>query len=271
MAHFLTAGFRSKLVSDKNSIRICTNIIGQPARQLRLYSVDINLIENSDKLDIEKCGICSAITLYPIIFPCGHLICGFCYVRHFKLHHYYRFNTYFTKCPDCSEYIDYSASLTIHQEISCRPKSNPSMFYQNARISCLNPACNQVLSLVNWDYHMQFCCDHRSVKCPAIQCSFTGTPIVVMNHSVRCIYHMVWCAGCKVNWTVLATGHNCESSKEFSKLVGCVSRPPGLSIPTKHGEVVLTNLFTPVKTPDILALEEVEYLVSTYRYKSRYQ
>ena len=271
MANFQSAKNRSKLVSDKNSIRISSNIISQPGREVIPYYVDINLIENSDKRDIEKCGICSDICLYPIVFPCGHLICGYCYVRHFKLHHYERFNSYFTKCPDCSEYIEYSDALILHQEIKSRPKSNPSVFYQNAKISCGNPTCNQVLSFYNWYYHMKFCCDQRTVKCPAIQCSFTGTPQDVMYHSVRCIYHIVWCAGCKVNWTVLSTGHNCEGSKEFRKLVGDVKHQPGLSIPTSHGEIVLKNSFTPWKTPDVLALEEVEYLVSSYRYKSRYQ
>ena len=118
---------------------------------------------------------------------------------------------------------------------------------------------------------MKFCCEFRSVKCPALQCSFTGTPHDVMAHSVRCIYHMVWCSGCKINWTVLSTGHNCEASKEVRKLMGDVNHHPLSCIPTKHGEVILRNLFTPVKTPDVLALEEVEYLVSSYRYPSRNQ
>ena len=268
MAHFLTAGYRTKLVSDKNLIRICENIIGQPGRRLIPHSVDINMIENSDKIDFKKCGICSAISLHPIVFPCGHLICGFCYVRHFKLHHYERYNTYYTKCPDCSEYIEYSDALTLDQDIRSHPKSTVSWFYLNTFISCDNPQCSLDLSLYNWCYHTKFCCEHRIVKCPAVQCSFTGTPHEVMHHSVCCIYHIIWCAGCKVNWTVRSTGHNCEASKEFRKVVG-ITHQPWLSIPTKHGEVVLKNLFTSEKTPDVHALEVVEYLVSTYRYKSR--
>ena len=271
MAHFLTAGYHSKLVSDKNSIRICENVIGQPGRQIIPYYMDVNLIEKNDSLDIEKCGICSDINLFPIIFPCGHLICGFCYVRHFKLHHYERYDTYFTKCPDCSEFIEYSNALTLSQEIIDRPKSNASLFYQYAKVSCGNLSCTQVLSLYNYYYHMKFCCEFRIVKCPAVQCSFSGTPHDVMTHSVRCIYHMVWCSGCKVNWTVLSTGHHCERSKEARKLVGDENHHPWLSIPAKHGEVILKNLFSPVKTPDVHALEVVEYLVSTYRYKSQNQ
>ena len=105
MAHFLTAGYRSKLVSDKNSIRICSNIIGQSGRQIIPYYMDFNVIQKNDALDIEKCGIFFLLFFFPIVFPCGHLICGFCYVRQFKLHHYERFGTYFTKCPDCSEFV----------------------------------------------------------------------------------------------------------------------------------------------------------------------
>ena len=268
MAHFLTAGYRSKLVSDKNSIRICSNIIGQPGRNLIPIFLDIKLIEKSDALDTEKCAICSDVGLFPIVFPCGHLLCGYCYVRHFKLHHYERFGTYFTKCPDCSEFIDYSDAFTLFQEITDRPNSNASHFYLDAKVSCGNRSCTQVLSLYNYYYHITSCCEFRSVKCPAIQCSFTGTPHDVMSHSVQCIHHLVWCSGCKVNWTVLSTGHNCERSKEVSKLVGYVDHHSLSSIPTKHGEVVLRNVFPQVKTPDVLALEEVEHLVSSYRYKS---
>ena len=57
MAHFLTAAYRSKLVSDKNSIRICSNIIGQSGRQIIPYYMDFNVIQKNDALDIEKCGI----------------------------------------------------------------------------------------------------------------------------------------------------------------------------------------------------------------------
>lgn len=271
MAQFRTVAFRSKLASVKNSLRIENNIITQPGREIIPYYVNINLIENSDKIDIEKCGICGDISLFPIVFPCGHLICGYCYVRHFKLHHYERFNTYFTKCPDCSEYIEYSDAVILHEEIRSRPKSNPSLFYKNSKISCSNFACDEVTSLYNWDIHMKFHCDHRTVKCPAFQCSFSGDPKNVIHHSLGCIYHMIWCAGCKVNWTVLSNGHNCEASKQFRKLMGDIRHQPFQSIPTAHGEVILKNFFTPIKTPDVLALEQVEYLVSTYKYKSRNQ
>ena len=270
MANFQSAKNRSKLVSFKNSIRICSNITCQPGREVIPYYVDINLIENSENQDIIKCGICSEICLCPIVFPCGHLICAFCYARHFKFHHYVRFNKYFTKCPDCSEFFEYSDALTLSQEIKTHPKSISSLFYQNAKMLCGDPTCNQVLSLYNWSYHMKFCCDQRIVKCPAIQCSFTGNPNDVMSHSVQCLFHIVWCAGCKVNWTVLSTGHNCERSKELRKLQGGINTQPYLTIPKEHGAVVLKNLSSSDKTPDVLALEEVEYLVSSYRYKSLY-
>jgi hypothetical protein len=270
MAHFLTAGYRSKLLSDKNSIRICENIIGQPGRQQLPSYVNYNLIENIYQIPIVKCAICADINLHPIVFPCGHLICGSCYVRHFKMHHYKRFKTYFTTCPECSEYIKYSDAHSLTDEIKFYPRSFASQFYLNALIKCTNHGCDQVFSLYNWVYHMKFCCEHRIVKCPAVQCSFTGTPHDVMTHSVRCIFHLVWCAGCKVNWTVLSTGHNCEASKEYRKLVGATHQP-GLTIPSKHFEVVLWNLFTSIQSPDALALEEVEYLVSSYQYKSRNQ
>ena len=40
----------------------------------------------------------------------------------------------------------------------------------------------------------------------------------VTTHSIQCPLHCVCCAGCKMNWTVLVTDHNCEKTKEFAKL-----------------------------------------------------
>ena len=258
MANFLTVKNRSKLVSFKNSLRICSNITCQFGDKMIPNYVDISLIENSNDLQVENCRICSEICVFPLVFPCGHLICSFCYVRHFKYHHYFssRFNSYFTKCPDCSAFIKYSDVLTLEQEIKTHPHSKPSLFYQNAVIFCGNHACNQELSLSNWYYHMKFCCDHRIVKCPAIQCSVAGNPKYVMAHSVQCVFHIIWCAGCKVNWTVLSTGHNCERSKELRKLQGEVNHQPYLSIPKEHGAVVLKNLNSSVKTPDFSLLKK---------------
>ena len=71
------------------------------------------------------------------------------------------------------------------------------------------------LSLLNWYKHIKFNCDNRSVNCPAIECSVKGNPNDIRTYSLQCPFQTVWCAGCKINWTVVAIKHNCEKSKEY--------------------------------------------------------
>ena len=92
------------------------------------------------------------------------------------------------------------------------------MYYGNARIKCPNDGCNQKICLSNSIKHIKSTCDHRHVQCPAIECKVTGTRNDVFTHSTQCLIHTVLCCGCKINWNVLATGHNCEKSKEYNKL-----------------------------------------------------
>ena len=124
----------SKILSDKNAARIHVNIITQAGHQIVFNYVFITEIENIKLDEVLKCVDCYYICVFPIVFPCGHVICSCCYVCHFKLNHYQRFNSYFTKCPHCLEFINFSDALTITQEIEVHPNSKPSLFYRNALI-----------------------------------------------------------------------------------------------------------------------------------------
>ena len=124
----------SKIVSDKNAARIHVNIITQAGHYIVFDYVVSTEIENIKKEEVLKCVVCYYICVFPIVFPCGHVICSCCYVCHFKLNHYQRFNSYYTKCPHCMEFINSSDSFTITQEIEVYPNSKPSLFYQNALI-----------------------------------------------------------------------------------------------------------------------------------------
>ena len=108
------------------------------------------------------------------------------------------------------KFIKFSDALTMTKEIEVHPNSKPSLFYLNAFIQCSNNGCNQKVSLSNWFKNIKSTCNHRLVKCPAIQCSVTDTPNKVFIYSIQCHFHTIWCSGCKINWIVLATGHNCK-------------------------------------------------------------
>ena len=118
-------------VSDENAALIHLNIISQTEHRIVYDYIDITLIENIQQ-KVLKCVVCDKICLFPIVFPCGHVIFGCCYVRHFKLIIYLQFNSYYTKCPGCMEIIKCSDALIISQEIEEHPTSNPSLFYKIA-------------------------------------------------------------------------------------------------------------------------------------------
>ena len=98
------------------------------------------------------------------------------------------------------------------------------------------------ISLSNWFKHIKSTCDYCLVQCPAIECKVTGTPNDVLRHSIQCPFHTVRCSGCKINWTVLPTGHNCEKSKEYNKLRGNNYHLPRYMEPTEDGAVVLKSI-----------------------------
>ena len=100
------------------------------------------------------------------------------------------------------EIIKYSDAHTICQEIEKHPTSNPSLFYNNALIQCDKNKCNQKLSLLNWYKLIKSNSDYRIVNRLEIECSVKGNPNDILNHSFQCPDHTVWCAGCKINWTI---------------------------------------------------------------------
>ena len=157
--------------------------------------------------------LCVIKYVFPIVFLCGHVICGFCYVWHSKFNNYHRFNSYCTICPHCTAYIKFSDALTICQEFEEHPNSTPSLFYRNALIQYDNNGCNQKVSLSNWCNHIKFNCNNRIVQFQAIRCSITGKPNDILTHSIQCLFYTVWCAGCKIKFTVLAISHNSKIVK----------------------------------------------------------
>ena len=141
------------------------------------------------------------------------------------------------------------------------------MFYRNALIQCPNDGCNQKLSLSNRFKHIKSTCDHRLVQCPAIECKVTGTPNDVFTYSIQCPFHTVWCSGCTINWPVMATGHNCEKSKECNTFQGVNYHLFCYLKPTEDGAVVLKSIKSINETSDDRALDQVELLVTEIRYK----
>ena len=65
----------------------------------------------------------------------------------------------------------------------------------------------------------------------------------------------------------MAIGHNCENSKEYHRCRGNDYHSLRYLKPTENGAVVLKIKIQIDKTSDNRDLEQVDYLVSEYRYK----
>ena len=152
-----------KILSNENAARIYLNIISQEGYRLFSDYIDIRLIENTNQTEVLKCVVCYKICVFPIVFPCGHVLCGSCNVRHFKLINIQQLNLYYTKCYCCMELIKLSDAITIYQEIEKHPIFKPSTIYNNDLINCDNNGCNHKVSLLNWYRHIKLKCDYRIV------------------------------------------------------------------------------------------------------------
>ena len=58
----------------------------------------ITLIKITKQPNVMKFIVFYNICFISIVFPCGHVICCFCYVCHFKLIHYIQLNLYYIIC-----------------------------------------------------------------------------------------------------------------------------------------------------------------------------
>lgn len=252
-----------KLVSNANAIRIHIEVNRQPRIKGVANYIDIRLVTNLDDINRIQCVVCSSVCVFPLVLNCGHLICNNCYIRHFQFHHFKRFHEYYTNCPKCKAFINSSEILTITQELSMRSDSKVSLAFKKGVVKCDNQFCDQMISFDNWSHHVKFECKQRNVQCPASGCPIIGFPDYVISHSIQCPFHFVWCAGCRMNWTVLATGHNCEKSKEYAKHNKNLIRQRRHSDP-ENGALILPYRNFNEETPDITALEKVHTLILNY-------
>ena len=88
--------------------------------------------------------------------------------------------------------------------------------------------------------------------------------LTVTTHSIQCPLHCVWCAGCKMNWTVLATDHNCNKTKEFARLTNKTIYHRQCSEPADGSLYIPFGSYNKVSF-DIFTLKKVHDLILNYR------
>jgi hypothetical protein len=123
-----------------------------------------------------------------------------------------------------------------------------------------------MIPLADLHQHEIFKCPHRKVLCPAYLCPLTGTPEQVLEHTLQCPCHYLWCATCSRYWSRVSTGHDCQKSIERVKLLGSYAyelspfTPPG----DQDGDVYLPSRPV-IKTSDLDALEDLGIRIHNMR------
>ena len=219
---------------------------------------------NSDPLLV--CLICQEVSLYPVIFPCRHLICENCYNQDFNLRHFHRGEQYFSKCPYCRANVKPEDVHTLKRELQLYPDSPISTFYRNLHLRCDNDGCDQMVAVSNFDLHVRLQCRFRVVPCPAFQCPCIGTADFIKTHSISCPCHYVWCNTCKLHWTVLSTGHSCQMAIQRNILL---RKDQNTVSEEQNGNVRLPTNDQFDLTPDVNTIQGIRIAICFKRGRSR--
>ena len=166
-----------------------------------------------------RCPACFDISRFPIIFPCGHLECHYCYACDFKIRARRRGGIFFTICPVCRAEVRPEDVLTASNEIEQHPNSKVSNFYNGLRVLCSNLGCNLYTSYSQLTQHEIYQCPKRDITCPAESCPYVGTPKSIISHTIICPLHQIYCHSCDSKWPVTVYGHNCIKALQAKFLI----------------------------------------------------
>ena len=251
-------------LSQRNRDRIANWVKRQPRhRDVPLY-VERTLIKNFDQNRAILCGFCYSYPLLPIVLPCNHLVCNYCYQSNFEANNYRLGNDFCTRCPYCKANINHDHVLTIKQEVELHPNSIISNYYSQAEVYCDNEGCNKLIKLSNLYEHLKYECEYRMVPCAA---AYGGCPIVddlidVTAHSLSCPFHYTWCAICNEEYSIISTGHNCEKAIERQRIMKreLITEEPC----RQHGDIcIFINIVRHL--PDIETIRAVSGLIQVKR------
>ena len=79
-----------------------------------------------------------------------------------------------------------------------------------AKFICSIPGCGQSFPLEQINHHEMYECLHRNIQCPAPYCKFINKLETVINHSIECPFHLIYCAKCKTLSNVSVLKHDCK-------------------------------------------------------------
>ena len=117
--------------------------------------------------------------------------------------------------------------------------------FKNSKFICSNAGCKQSFPLEKIHHHEMNECNERCIRCPAPYCQFTNKLETELNHTIKCLFHLIYCGGCNTLSNLAVLTHDCKEINAQqtlpSKLKYFYEHPPPNHL---HGDVFLgTHLF----------------------------
>ena len=103
-------------------------------------------------------------------------------------------------------------------ELKHRPNSRASKFFNELRVRCTSTGCNEFIPYRQLTQHEMFQCPQRVIHCPAPRCPYIGRPTELLQHSIRCPLHFVYCQLCDSKYPVIEFGHSCIKALQAKSL-----------------------------------------------------
>ena len=163
------------------------------------------LLENQELK--QMCGICNHVPRYPLFNKCGHLTCLLCLQKYKRLKFTFKLIITCLTCrQDCCMYEIY----TYQVEKLKRPDSISMRIFNKAQFICSIQGCGQSFLLEQINHHEMYECLHRNIQCAVSYCKFINKLEAVINHSIKCLFHLIYCAKYKTLSNVSVLKHDCK-------------------------------------------------------------
>ena len=102
---------------------------------------------------------------------------------------------------------------TYQWENNKRPNFISMKMFKRAKFICSYAGCGVSYPLVKIHHHEMFECPHRSILCLAQGCRFINNVETVIIHSIKCPFHLLYCALCTSLYSVFVLTHDCNVIK----------------------------------------------------------
>ena len=112
--------------------------------------------------------------------------------------------------------------------------------FNKAKFICSLSGCGQSFPLEQINHHEMYECFHQNIKCPAPYCKFINKLETVINHSIKCPFHLIYCSECKTLSNVSVLKHDCkviQAQRTIPSDIKYYHENPPLN--HSHGDVLL--------------------------------